>query len=364
MYSRQGTYSNPDVQDFPSALMHATTPEDISALEKTSSEAAKNKAASTFDEYDPYDNRNLSSILSRIRDEGPAIQRPYGGENLAENADVAVSVSAAAAEMSGGTSGGVAHTADREQKVSSDAALSANNDLGDNTGQVKRSAGQQLVLILLVAVIGVMASMLNHLKTQTDEMMTALRMNEEQLLSASKTQHQSNDILPRVSSLSETLAGLREELQAIKSDYQASDNKLASAIPENLKPQLMEIVAASEKFNTLQSELGRIQNKVQEMGTEINDIKGEIIPELQPQAADSWVVSLASLSSRDRALAAFNKLQQSGVVPLLQEVIVNGEKMYRLSVDGFSSYETASRFVTEARKKYGFEGGWIRHIQT
>lgn len=364
MYSRQGTYTTQDLEDFSSALAQANTAGGLPTMDNTNLDPANGKSAQSFSEFDPYNNRNLSSILSRIRDEGPASPRPGSSENPLDNSAVKNSAHAATTQKSGDTSVGVAHSTGSEQGIPPEAAISTNNDHGNNTGQRRSSAGQQLVLILLVAVIAVMGSMLNHLQTQTDEMMAALRLNEQQSFSAANAQQLSSDILPRVSSLSETISGLREELQTIKADYKAFDSKLASAIPEDLKPQLMEIVAASKKVNTLQHEIGRIQHKVLEMGTEINDIKGEIIPELTPQPADSWIVNLASLSSRDRALTAFNKLQQSGVVPLLQEVIVNGSKMYRLSVGGFTSHEAASSFIKEARKKYGFEGGWIRHIQT
>jgi hypothetical protein len=46
----------------------------------------------------------------------------------------------------------------------------------------------------------------------------------------------------------------------------------------------------------------------------------------------------------------------------MQEVVVNGKKMYRISAEGFSTPEEAAAFITEAREKYGFDGGWIKQI--
>jgi hypothetical protein len=36
--------------------------------------------------------------------------------------------------------------------------------------------------------------------------------------------------------------------------------------------------------------------------------------------------------------------------------------MYRISAEGFSTPEEAVAFITEAKVKYGFDGGWIKQI--
>jgi len=83
-------------------------------------------------------------------------------------------------------------------------------------------------------------------------------------------------------------------------------------------------------------------------------------PEQLQNLSSNLIVNLASLTSKDKARTAFEKLQHSGVTPVIQEVVVNEKMMYRISVDGFATRESASAFIIEAREKYGFGGGWIR----
>ncbi len=246
--------------------------------------------------------------------------------------------------------------------VSSEKFVLDDPDHGKYTGKRRNSIWQQLVLMLLVSVIAVMGFLLYQLKAQTDEVRETLRLNEEQTLLNSNAQKQSPEFPPRLTSLSEEIGELREELKAIKTDYQASDNRLALNIPRELKPQLMKIAAASENVNALQTEFNQIQGWVHEMGAEIKVIKNKVLPEEVQVLPNSWVVNLAALSSRDKAQMALEKLRQSAASPVMQEVVVNGKKMYRISAEGFSTPEEAAAFITEARNKYGFDGGWIKQI--
>jgi len=207
-----------------------------------------------------------------------------------------------------------------------------------------------------------MGFLLYQLKMQTDEVREALRFNEQQPLLNSSSKKQSPEFAPLLASLTEEIGELREELKLIKTDYQASDDRLALNIPRELKPQLMKIAAATDDVDALQSEFNQIQGRVHEIGAEMRVIKNEVLPDKVQVSPSSWVVNLAALSSKDKAQVALEKLRQSAASPVMQEVVVNGKKMYRISAEGFSTPEEAAAFIAEAKEKYGFDGGWIRQI--
>ena len=361
MSSQHNTYARNGLADFSSALMKATTSEN-NEVKTSPVKRPSNPTAQNHQQYDPFNNRNLSSVITRIQDEGPATSRLKDDvyQNASNKAEV--SASAGVKQQQAGSSSTAMRSDDSDYHVSSEKFVLDDSDHGTYAGKKRNSIGQQLVLMLLVSVIAVMGFLLYQLKMQTDEVRETLRLNEEQTLLYSNAQKPSPELPPRLTSLSEEIGELREELKAIKTDYQASDDRLALNIPRELKPQLMKIAAASENVDALQNEFNQIQGWVHEMGAEIRVIKNEVLPEKMQVLPNSWVVNLAALSSKDKAQVAFEKLRQSAASPVMQEVVVNGKKMYRISAEGFSTPEEAVAFITEARDKYGFDGGWIKQI--
>lgn len=361
MPSQQNTYTRNGLADFSSALMQATTFEE-SSVKRNLNKGSSKVTTQNYEEYDPYNNRNLSSVITRIRDEGPAASQLNDGVPQHDN-------------VRPGASAGIKHdpaerhsetmqTVENDQHGTSEYSALDGHGRNKHTVQKRNTIWQQLVLMLLVSVIAVMGFLLYQLKVQTDEIKEVLRLNEEQILLTSNAQKQSTEVVPGLTSLNEALVELREELIAIKTGYQESDSRLALNIPRELNPQLMKIATASENVSALQNEFVRIQGEMREMGTEIKVMKNKIVPEKTHVLANSWVVNLAALSSKDKAQAAFDKLQQSAASPVIQEVAVNGKKMYRISAEGFSTPEEAAAFITEAREKYGFDGGWIKQLGT
>jgi len=365
MRSQQSTYSRPDRVDFSSTLMQAA------AAEKSSARNRSDKAAGVppFEEYDPYNNRNLSSVLSRITDEGPANLQKKEGVSQNKNsyhAGPAETIQVPDDRYNTAIPSNDIYQRALPQSFAKDEAGISNDT--EQVSQQRSSKWQQLVLLLLVSVIAVMGFVLYQLTLQTDKLSNTLILNEEQILLASNTQKLPPEVQPRLNSLNDALSELKEELQDIKVGYQESDSRLALNIPRELQPRLMKLAAASDDVSALKNEFERIQNEMREMGTDIKVIKQEIAPEQIPEQipeqmlnpGSGLVVNLASLTSKDRAQAAIEKLQQSGVTPVIQDVVVNGKKVYRISVDGFTTRELASAFIIEARENYGFDGGWIR----
>lgn len=361
MSTRQSTYTGNSMADFSSALMEAHAFEQGS--ERANSAPGLSKVfARKYEEYDPYNNRNLNSVITRIRDEGPATSELK--DDVYKSANNAAS-----------TTGGPEHKSSMacpEDSAPNDHVLRQQDRLsvrnaGDHikcAESKKNNIWPQLVVILLVSVIAVMGLLLYELKLQSDEMREAMRLNAENEILSDFSQKHTSPVSPQLASLSEEVVGLREELTEIKKDYQASDNKLAVNIPRELKTQLMKITAANNNVSALKNKFDQIQGRVLKIDTEIKEIKSEIVPVKAPVLPNSWVVNLAALSSKEKAEAAFEKLQQSSASPVMQEVVVKGNKMYRISAEGFSTPEEATAFIGEAKEKYGFDGGWIKQLGT
>lgn len=373
MQARQSNYSKSDIADFSVALTRAST----AKKKSTGNNRNEPPMSPTFEEYDPYNNRNLSSVLSKITDEGPANLTKSNGRKQGRNTPRSDSVDTGNIQDDKYTPGIPANT-NRQHALPSSFTFE-DTDISNDAEQVSakpNSISQQLVLVLLLAIICVMGFLLYKLILQTNELSDALRLNEEQILWSGDTRNLSSEVLPRLNSLGQSLKDLKVELQGIKAGQQETNSRLDQNTPSDLEPRLMRIASTNEEVGELKSEFDRIQRHMHEMETEINVIKTEIPTQRSVIAnqekiseqgtdqaqdrSDQLVVTLASLTTRAKAMAAYEKLQRSGVSPLIEEVIVNEKKVFRINVEGFSSRASASAFITEANEKYGFDGGWIR----
>ena len=370
MQSQNSAYSNPRFADFTSAMMRASVPAGTAPQKRddtTRSRQHQGEAAT-------FRNRNLSSILSRIADDGPADMKP--APQKVDRVPGKRAVKSGKPVRSTGSRTAAANPSAAEPYVFAQSFSFDDPDIRntpEQAGRTMNTAWQQVVPMVLFAVIAVMGFFLYQLKMQTDDMKLALEASQEQVQPADGIQAPSLEVMPKLNSLNRALSDLKQEMQGIKNGYQRSDSKLAVEIPRDLEPRLLEIAAATEIVSVLQDEFERIQDEMREMGGELKVIRQEMAaPEpampdtgslAEPaQAIPNLVVNLASLTSKDKALAAMEKLQQAGVAPLMQQVMVNGQIVFRISVDGFSSRAAASSFIAEAKNKYGFDGGWIRPI--
>lgn len=370
MHTQHGTYTRPRSSDFSSAMMRASVAD--RAMPQSKKHGDYTTGRQQQKQPDSYSNRNLSSIISRITDDGPANLQVEQDVNHIKNTHKRNPVQPA---QGAGDRSKATVTPDDQYLFAQSFAFD-DPGIRDNpqSWNAKKSfLWHQTVLIALCSVIAVMGYFLFQLKMQTEDMKQALDSSQEQILLANSVQSAPPDILPRLSSMNKALTELKQELHGIKLGYQQSDNKLAMDIPRDLEPRLLEIAAASEIVTVLQDEFERIQHDMQKMGSELKVIRNGITPVQDPvalveagpeqiQNTPNLIVNLASLASKDKAQAAIEKLQQAGVSPRMQQVMVNGKIVFRISVDGFSTRDAAFAFIAEAKNKYGFEGGWIRPI--
>ena len=72
-----------------------------------------------------------------------------------------------------------------------------------------------------------------------------------------------------------------------------------------------------------------------------------------------FTVNLASFSNRDKAYGQLAAFKSSGVIPVIEKTVVGNKTIYRLCVEGFSSREEAAWFISRLNKKHAINA-WVR----
>ena len=363
MNARLKEYMATDTDGFSSLLARATGAVNPNASsgsddlqDEYTSERLRNTATGS--------NRNLSSIISRIQDDGPAIALSDDTVHLSGDKKSGAGQNIKLTpRLTGVSSSASGKTCTKGGDVNNAVNVLGVDDNGHKQAAVTYRKGIWPHLLALLALIfaGAMYYSANRLIDRTDNIIQSIRQQDESTHVSAQSQ-QPTDILPLVASLNEELKALKNEFQAIRNDYRDTEHRLSMKIPNDLADRLTKLSAAEVSDRALQSNLQHIRHDMAEMKQVIKAV-GTVAPAASRRAqtdTGDWVVNLASLSSRDKAQQAVTRLRDSGVAPTIQEAVVNGEKIYRLSVAGFISRDEATVFINRARKELGFEGGWIR----
>ncbi len=72
-----------------------------------------------------------------------------------------------------------------------------------------------------------------------------------------------------------------------------------------------------------------------------------------------FAVNLASFSDKNKAIKQLKGLRSDGVGAVMKATLIYGKKVFRISVDGFPTRDKANTFILKIREKYGLEG-WVR----
>jgi cell division septation protein DedD len=363
MNARLKEYMTTDTDGFSSLLARATgavNPNASSGIDDLQDEFTSERLRNTA----TGSNRNLSSILSRIQDDGPALALSDDKVHLSgDKKSGAAQNKKLTPRLTGVSSSVIGKACTRGIDVHNTVPAVGVDDNAHQqaTVQGRKSVWPHLLALLALVFAGAMYYSANRLIDRTDNIIQSLKQQDESKRVTAHSQ-QPNDILPLVASLNEELKALKNEFQAIRNDYRDTEHRLSMKIPNDLADRLTKLSAAEVSDSALQNNLQHIRHDMAEMKQVIKAV-GTVAPApIRPMQADTgdWVVNLASLSSRDKAQQAVTRLRDSGVAPTIQEAVVNGERIYRLSVAGFISRDEATVFINRARKELGFEGGWIR----
>lgn len=370
MHSHEFSYSRSQYADFRNALARASKPKQSPLHDQ----AGKASAIRSFEEYDPYHNRNISSIVSKITDEGPANLHQINKKTKKKSGLGRAKTDGLQLAEDTYTPASVPQTGHEQPPPQS---FSFNEvESGEATkpaGLASSSAWYQPVLLLLVVVIAVIGFFLYQLTVKANELSQALSSKQEAVYLANEPRElPADEMIPRLDSLGETLSELKHELHEIKRDQKKGSQHQANDGPEKSVPLAIPVPISNNHLAALKNDFKLIHNGARDSAA--SQVAKQAPTQLDTQATSQdknktvnngdgprkLIVNLVSLTNKDKAQSVHDQLIQAGVSPLIEEVVVNDRKVYRLSVNGFSSRESAQDFIAHVKKNYGFEGGWIR----
>ncbi len=367
MRNRTKSARTPQISDFSEALLNAGAGGSQSQKYEDELQAMLNQESASAGSG----NGNLSNVLNKIRDRGPAgrASRRARASQPQEQQDVVTRFSKEALATAGQEPGA-------ESKASGEAA--AATPASQHGAQALTTPAwnlrQQLPLIFMMIAIAALAAM----QFYTDGKLS-------QLASSQQFSEQSNDLSintaldgqQQIAQLQTTIAALGEKVQqlgdklALQSQKPTDAslmeglNKLEHKLESISTQQQNSIATLKKQIEALQASRATAVAKPTAVRTKSTAKAVKKAAPVKTVAAQTttgkrgWSVNLAALSNRQLARKAMQRLKGAGVSPMIEEVELKGKKVYRLRVDGFASRQAAKNFVSKARR-YGFDKGWIR----
>jgi hypothetical protein len=298
-------------------------------------------------------NRNLSSVLSQIQDDGPAYtdskkQRGSGNWVTEEN------------EKSGVTAGKsqAGRLYDDDMLSTSSTRLQQEPCTTEKPDclKVKASPGILLQLLLLICVAALLSITLFKFDVRADNLEKTLNIFDEKIKQseALKSKYLPTD----VTEVNEALQSLQQELQLIKSDYSLMDEKYVSMITDKPVTQAKNVTSIQDNVSVLKYEMLSLKSELQAVKDKLKitnkNATGTVV------ASSGLTVILASLTNKNKAEEIVEQLYADGLLPSIKQAVVKGKLVYRLTVSGFLNRDEAEIFIRKAGKKYGMKDGLIR----
>jgi cell division septation protein DedD len=308
-------------------------------------------------EADMENNRNLSSIISKIRDEGPP------GNGSAAAAGAAEPLSAPATTAGHRTSrklllGLVLPLVAVVGVVLFAGSYTGYRDNGGITG-ITSVVGAWLKTLPGSAEDGVV----------TGGIVAATGAVDEQLVR--DLQVQQLDIMFRLDQLTDSVAALSE---TINKNWADNDTVITGLRQE----QRAAIDAIEARVTALQTRLAGVTGKPAGKDaspaarsapkTTAASAKAPAVPAKAPDAkvkaeqavaGEEWVVNIASSSHEQAMLDMAAKLREQGIPVERQALTIEGDLMYRLRVPGFATSAEARSYAGKLDKEFGLRGGWV-----
>ena len=288
-------------------------------------------------------NKNISSVLSQIQDDGPAYSETKEREKL---------VNSKTANKRNNND--VSSTELREKYLYTKESLLGSSTM-QNSNKKKTWLQYLIVLSLTVCVMFFMYQMDDRANK-----LEALISNYDEEIQESVESYSKES--PTIIQLNADLASMKNELNLInsnvKTEFQETEeishidiqDEIVSSLEDEIQILKIELNKAN---NDLKTQLGK--NEPLEKNN-INIIKSD------KQLVASWSVNLAALSNKYKVDEIVNQLNADGIKPTVDEVTVNGQLIYRISVGGFAKFVQAELFVEIAEEEYGMKGGWIKKV--
>ncbi len=225
----------------------------------------------------------------------------------------------------------------------------------------------QLSLFLFVSLV--ITFFLFRLDARTDQLEVSLNSLDDDVLDSIDSYD--NEISPEFRRIKKTLKAVKQELELIKGDTVAETKFDKSVVSKSLVNEQFQQLSIYDNIDIMEDEILALKNELKiakdKLKTTVankGDYKNLSVNEKASAttaiSTTGWVVNLASFTNKTKADKVLEPLYAAGLSPLIQQTNVNGKRIYRLIIDGFSSHEDAKLFVRRADDEFGLPGGWIR----
>lgn len=298
--------------------------------------------------------RNVSSLLSQIQDDGPA----HDDFSQAEK-DVYLK-SAAQGDYAQGNHNANSDTNTANQLNTELSELSSSSAKAASVVTSARKTKNILIIPLIAALFAVVMMSLFMFEmdariTQFEEDLATFEDSAEDSMD-----YQESNLTPKLSSMNKKLQSIKDEVQLVKSDYIKTDRQYSALIANQVSPQRLEIEALRGAVSAVKNELLGLQSELVAVNKKYIAVNAHKPSTTKVSSSNGWVVNLVSLKNKTQAENVIKQLHEAGLAPEIQETVVNGGLVYRLSVGGFDTRTDAESFIHIASKQYGMKNGWVR----
>ncbi len=335
---------------------------------------------SSANEYNLNGNHNLSSVLSQIKDDGPAVSGAASNERDSRNRVVDLRSNKANQYAENQSAAGF--TNESLQRAQAAAQQSAHNAVNSNAMSKKNTAW--LPLFFVTVIVTVAAYYLYMLDLRTNQLEESLSLYQQKFEETAVTGNK--ELLPGLVNINNTRQPVNNDITQIKA------SPVASVVKETVvadQGQPVEVAVQTEDIDALKNEINALRAQLETANSKRNEVKTPVQQEtviakkLTAKSIDrnktpaksvadnkvtvnkivttgNWIVNLASFTSKDRTQGKVKQLLSIGYTPLIEEAEVKGTRVYRLIVDGFEEKSQAQLFNQIVAEQFGMKGGWIR----
>lgn len=289
------------------------------------------------------DNKNLSSVLSQIQDDGPAINDKKRESQLGFTKSK---------DMSN-------HTVSLEQIeiVNGETTIDKIQSKSPKMHQVdtsKNHSGKKQILLLISITVVVALTLFNiELRTRyLEQAFNGMYIEIEENITMQEESFQME-----MKKIDASMKTILQDLQLVKTNYADLDNRYSEAFENSILTKADKVVL-DKNVSVMGTEIQELKNEIATLKDRFNKIKTPVTK--KPVVNNGLIVDLVSLTNAKKAEELVKKIYETGYVPSIKKMPFKNKSIYKISVSGFNNREQAKVFMHIASKKYGINNSRIR----
>ena len=321
-------------------------------------------------DFDAVDNRNLSDVLTQIQDNGPADADSIIRDHVhMKTPDTAYVKDVSSYDVTNNEDTDNNETK-RQETVNNNAAIKKidPHNFSPIVQIVKRylfDTRSQLVIIVSLSIVATIVMYKLDLRTRSIEQ----NVNAYNIEATKLSSFQDKNLLTEVTQLNTTLSTLQNKVKVFEKNLLSDSKKHEKTIESLIANKDSDKKLLSKKISVLEKEILVLKEELKNVNVKNVALTKDkaVTPSLVKHPSvkhtvntKGLVVNLASLTNEDKARQILNKLSSSGLSPAMENVMIKGKQIYRISVSGFSDEKEAKQFIRKAGEQYGLSNGWIR----